>query len=64
MQLELLFDDCSLINNILVLNRRRSSDDIIMACVNSVFGVALPWRRSRCSFFDLNARFIFGGIYD
>lgn len=62
MQLELPFDDCSLINNILVLNQRRLPDDIIMADVNSWLRVALPWRRSRCNYFSLNAEFIFRGL--
>lgn len=62
MQLELPFDDCAIINNILVLNRKRNCDDIIIPLPSSAFGVALPWRRSRSCFFDLNARFLYGGF--
>lgn len=46
MQLELPFDDCSLINNILVVNRRRNPDDIIMPCVNSIFGGLYVWEKT------------------
>lgn len=59
MQLELPFDECAVCNNILICNRRRYADDIILALPSS-FGFALPWRRSRVGYFGINALFLFG----